>query len=122
MLTGITQGAICVVLFLFALLQINDPDPVVWTGFYALCFIAPLLALLKRPSAALYYVMGTGCVVVAGIYLPGAYDYYQHRDIEPLMQQMMPSKPYIEEAREFLGCLIALTLLTISYFLSRSKR
>lgn len=119
MLTSISQAIICVVLFLFGLLQLNDPDPVLWTSFYALCFAAPLLALIGRPQVWLHYVMGAACLVVAGIYLPGAYEYLQHRDVEPLMQQMMPSKPYIEEAREFLGCVITLGLLGLSRILVR---
>ena len=40
---------------------------------------------------------------------------------EPLMQSMNPNKPYIEEAREFLGALIALAIVALSQWLAHIK-
>jgi hypothetical protein len=36
------------------------------------------------------------------------------------MQSMNPDKPYIEEAREFLGALIAVVLVCLSALLARN--
>lgn len=38
------------------------------------------------------------------------------------MQSMNPDKPYIEEAREFLGSLIALLLVAASHYLAKAKK
>lgn len=111
-------------LLAFAALQFNDPDPLVWIIFYTLCAAVPILALLNRPIGAVFWITLLLCVINLGLYVSGAYNYYLHRDQEPLMQSMNPEKPYIEEAREFLGVLIALVLIVISYLLAhyRSKK
>jgi hypothetical protein len=38
---------------------------------------------------------------------------------EPLMQDMNPEKPYIELAREVIGALIALGIISAHFFLHR---
>ncbi len=49
MLNGVMAAAFAV----FAVLQLNDPDPMYWTTFYALGSLACVLFHLKRlPSAA----------------------------------------------------------------------
>ena len=111
--------ALC--LLTFAALQFNDPDPVVWIIFYTLCAAVPILALLNRPTGAVFWITLLLCVINLGLYAGGAYNYYLHRNQEPLMQSMNPEKPYIEEAREFLGVLIALVLIVISYLLARYR-
>lgn len=114
-------GLFTVVLCLFAYLQLNDPDPVIWTSFYLICALVPALALFNRPNRVLFWIAVSLCVVVTGIYAQGAYTYYQHSHEEALMQSMNPAKPYIEEAREFLGSLIALCLVVASYYLHKPR-
>jgi hypothetical protein len=107
------------ILIAFAGLQLNDPDPTIWTGFYLVCAAVPLLVLFNKFIGPLFWL----AVVLCGIELflsgPGAYNYYLQMDQEPLMQSMNPQKPYIEEAREFLGAAIALGLVLVSAWLAR---
>lgn len=105
------------VLLLFAWLQLNDPDPVIWTSFYVLCALVPLLELFNKHNRFVFWSAFVCCIIVLGIYAEGVYTYYLHSEEEALMQSMNPEKPYIEEAREFLGSLIALVLISISYAL-----
>ncbi len=105
----------------FASLQFNDPDPIAWAGFYFLCALVPLLLVFNIYYPPLFLVavaVCALCLVVAG---PGAFEYYQHMGQEPLMQRMNPNKPYIEEAREFLGALIALVLIAASALMANSR-
>lgn len=111
--------ALC--LLAFAALQVNDPDPATWILFYLICAAVPILALANRPIKAVFWIAVAVCAITLGIYAEGAYNYYLHRNTEPLMQSMNPKKPYIEEAREFLGALIALALVIISHLLARRR-
>jgi hypothetical protein len=108
-------------LLAFASLQWNDPDPFLWIAFYSLCAAVPLLALLNKPLKIICWLALIACVIEMARTLGGAYNYYLHMTEEPLMQSMNPNKPYIEEAREFLGALIALVLVVISQWLTRFK-
>jgi hypothetical protein len=112
----------------FAALQLNDPDPIVWAGFYSVCALVPLLLLferflfsrqLLRPLLWLSLLLCGAQLLVAA---PGALNYWQHSGEEALMQAMNPAKPYIEEAREFLGALIALVMVGLSGFMARPQR
>lgn len=99
------------ILVTFALLQINDPDPILWTSYYLLCSLVPLLLLFNRYNRVLFWVCISLTVIVMGIYAAGTIEYLHHSAEEALMQSMNPQKPYIEEAREFLGGLIVLVFL-----------
>jgi len=99
-------------LFSFALLQLNDPDPALWTGFYFICSLTPLLLAFRISLQPLLFLNVILSLIVMGFYLDGALEYLRHA-YEPLMQSMSPDKPYIEEAREFIGAVITLgTLVT----------
>ncbi len=110
------------VLVAFSAVQWNDPDPLLWIAFYLLCAAVPLLALLNKPTKIIVIVAVIACFMEMGRTVVGAYNYYLHMAEEPLMQSMNPEKPYIEEAREFLGSLIALALVLVSQWLARFKR
>lgn len=105
-------------LLAFAALQLNDPDPTTWILFYLVCAAVPALALFNRPIKPVFWIALALCGINLALYASGAYNYYLHRAQEPLMQSMNPDKPYIEEAREFLGGLIALILIVVSTALS----
>lgn len=109
-------------LITFAYLQLNDPDPVVWTLFYLICAAIPLLELVNKRNRYVFWIAVALCLMDLGIYTHGAYTYYLHSNEEALMQSMNPAKPYIEEAREFLGSLIALVLISISYWLGSKTK
>jgi hypothetical protein len=110
-----------ITLFGFAGLQLNDPDPIIWIGFYILCALIPSLLLFNIFNRPLFLLAIVWCGVELFISASGAYNYYLHMAEEPLMQSMNPQKPYIEECREFIGVLIALTLVVISAALARKK-
>jgi hypothetical protein len=112
--------ALC--LLAFAALQYNDPDPITWILFYGICAAVPGLALFDRPIKPVFWIALALCGINVALYASGAYNYFLHRTQEPLMQSMNPDKPYIEEAREFLGVLIALTFIVISHTLGKYQQ
>ena len=108
------------VLIGFASLQFNDPDPVIWVSCYLICAAVPGMVFFKPVFLAAIVI----CVIEISRTGAGAYNYYLHMAEEPLMQAMNPAKPYIEEAREFGGSLIALSLVLISawFYSLRAKK
>lgn len=116
------QGIFALILLAFAALQLNDPDPIIWISFYVVCALVPGLALFNKRIKPVFWSALIICVIAFAIHAPGAYNYYLHMDQEPLMQSMNPQKPYIEEAREFLGSLLALGMVLISDWLNRKNK
>lgn len=102
-------------------LQLNDPDPLFWGGFYALCALVPLLTAVGVENRVLYVLCLVYGLVVMGPTVDGVSEYLRHADTESLLQGMALEKPYIEEAREFLGALIALGLITICFLIGRKR-
>lgn len=100
-----------------AFLQLNDPDPILWTTYYVICAIVPLLLVMKRFNAVVFWIGIISSLVIVGIYAAGTLEYLRHAAQEPLMQSMNPAKPYIEEARECIGGFITLCILLLCRFL-----
>ena len=109
------------ILFGFASLQFNDPDPLPWIGFYVLCALVSLLLVFNIFYSSLFWLAVAACLLRLLIVGSGAFEYLQHMDQEPLMQAMNPNKPYIEEAREFLGAFIALGFISCSALMAPSR-
>ena len=106
----------------FTGLQFNDPDAAVWIATYGVCALVPAVLVANKFWWPLFWLAIAACAVQLIIAAPGAYQYFLHRAEEPLMQAMNPDKPYIEEAREFLGVLIALTIDLLSLGMAKVLR
>ena len=107
----------------FAALQLNDPDALFWFGFYGLCAITALLGAFKIDIRIPYALcLLYGVVVLWNPTTPGFIEFLRHAGTESLLYGMSPDRPYIEEAREFLGSCIALGLVTICFFISFKRK
>ena len=105
---------ICVVIFtLFALVQLNDPDPVGWTLIY-LC-AAGLWATAAFDKVVVWACAALAIVAVVWMYLwlPGFTQWIRVGTMAQLVGALSMEKPYIEEAREFLG--LGLVLVSAVY-------
>ena len=113
------DAGIAVLLLVFAFVQLNDPDPAYWVLVYAGTGAVFLAAVVGRYS----YFVASALVgaVLAGmaIALPGFFDYFRSQDASSLVGAMLPEKPWVEPAREFLGLGINLALLL--WYLRRLK-
>ena len=94
--------------FLFAVVQWNDPDPLIWMIFYgAMSLIYILLALGKKFAFYLSVLMLTVSVVYMGFILPEIIKWIKD-GMPSIVQSMKATIPTIEYTREFLGLLLCL--------------
>lgn len=95
----------------FALLQVNDPDPVVWLVAYGL--VAVSIAAPPRSMLALRLAwLAGGVLLTLGLLsLPGFVDYLASGQPGTILEAMSPEVPHIEPAREFIGLVIAAAVL-----------
>jgi hypothetical protein len=104
------------------LLQLNDPDPLVWIlayGLVAFCVAAPSG---RDWSARAAWLTGGVLLTLALGALPGFVGYLLSGDFGAIVAEMRPDRPHVESAREFLGVLIAALVLAGMRWRSLSSR
>lgn len=94
-------------MLVFALLQINDPDPLIWVTYYATIACACTFAAYRPLHRAVFLALAA--ITAAGVVLtlPGFVDWLLNRPTSDLWAPMSTSRMYIEHSRELLGLLIA---------------
>jgi len=109
-------NAILAILFIvFAIVQLNDPDPWIWVAMYGFVAVMSAMAFLGK-----YYkpvlLAGMAISVVWAITLsPGVYDWFANHNVDEIFENMAPGKVFIETARECFGLLIAFGTLLFHY-------
>jgi len=98
-----------IIFLLFAVVQLNDPDPVIWFGAYFLVAVFCFLAFRKRyyPIPTLVFFVLTFIWAII-LFPPGFHDWWQ---LEEEAQSLKMKMPGIEEARESMGLLISTVTL-----------
>jgi hypothetical protein len=92
----------------FAIVQWNDPDPLIWMIFYGvMSLIYILLALGKRFAFYLSVLMLITCIINMGFILPEIIKWIKD-GMPSIVQSMKATIPSIEYTREFLGLLLCL--------------
>lgn len=111
---------ILAIMFLgFALLQINDPDPAVWILIYGAMTVVCSMAAYNYYVRPLMLVQAIAYIVYSVILWPGVMDWFRSPDRSLLFDDLAKMQfPYIEEAREFLGLLICLSVLGFYWYRS----
>ena len=97
---------------LFAFVQINDPDPVLWILIYGAMAVLCVLAAFRYYHRGVWLVILVGFAAYSFVYLPGVGEWLRSDDKSMLLDDIAKMQhPYIEEAREFLGLLICVLVL-----------
>ena len=105
-----------VILFsVFAIVQFNDPDPLLWVSVYTAVAVFALLSLFKKTTSKLSVVLMGILLIIAIAHTPGFYDWLKLPNKEEIFGGMVHKKPYIEQTREFGGSLIALVGIFYQY-------
>lgn len=98
-----------------AAVQFNDPDPLLWITIYGAVAMIAGLAVFTRFYLPLIAVVLAVCLGGSLYLLPSVFELFLHHEPGELVSGMSPDRPYVEEARESLGLLIATAALV--YFL-----
>lgn len=106
----------------FALVQINDPDPLLWILIYLAMTVLCTLAAFNKFYLKVMIALAIGYLVYMSILFPGALEWYQSSDRSLLFDDIAKMQyPFIEESREFLGLFICEAVLVI-YLLKARKQ
>ena len=108
-----------VVFLLFAYVQMNDPDPVIWFSIYFLVAILSLVSAFRGIPMILLYAVFAGLVLYSGFHFPYVVEWMVSEEPKDLFGEMSDDKYYIEGTREFLGLLIA--LLACVYLMAQNR-
>jgi uncharacterized membrane protein len=108
-----------VMFIVFAALQVNDPDPVLWILIYGAMSVISVMAIFEYYNRKLIIGLSVLYVVYLVILLPGVSEWLKQDDKSVLFDEGMKMQHlYIEESREFLGLLICLLVLALYLFRS----
>jgi hypothetical protein len=105
---------LAVVFIVFAFVQINDPDPVIWILIYGSMAVTCVLAAFNYYYVKVLIAM---LILYAGysfVFFSGVLEWLRHEDKWMLFDDIAKMQyPYIEETREFLGLLICNLVLIL---------
>ncbi len=104
---------------LFALVQLNDPDPERWVTVYGMVAGLSLLHGFWKPLPYVSFALMCLCLFWAFTLIPSMLEWFDSSEKSDMLGQMMDDKPYIEGTRELGGLLIAAGAL---FYLWRSSR
>jgi hypothetical protein len=120
---AIVIHALLALMFLsFALVQLNDPDPVIWVVIYGAMVVVCVMAAFHYYNKLFLRILLIVFAVYSTLFLKGFWYWLTHDDKGALFDDLAKMQyPYIEETREFLGLLICILAL-IAYLFSARKR
>ena len=78
-------------MLVFALLQLNDPDPEVWVGYYAVMACACTVAAYRPLPAVLFWALAAASVAGAALTVPGFVDWVLNRPASDLWGPCHPT-------------------------------
>ena len=108
-----------VVFVIFAFLQLNDSDGILWFAIYLIVAGVCLLNNFINISKELIILIAALLLLYSAFHFSQFIEYLQTDNKEEIFQEMLSEKPYIEKSREFLGLLMA--AFGILYQLKKTK-
>ena len=115
----ILNAFLALVFALFAAVQYNDPDPVVWMLAYGAVAVCCVLATLGRHHPRALLVLG---LVLAGwmaTMVPGFVEWLR-MGMPSITGTMKAGSPHVEVVREFLG--LGIALLAVLHLWRQARR
>ena len=107
----IINWILCVVFLLFAYLQFNDPDPLIWVMVYGTVAVFFAVSNFVTIPKIVFYTVILGLVLFSIMHFDFFTAWLKSDDKSELVGDMVYEKPYIEGTREFMGLLIAIGAL-----------
>jgi hypothetical protein len=112
-----------VMFLLFAFLQLNDPDPVVWILIYGVMSVFCIMAIFNFYPQKFLIATASIYVLYSLMFVGGVMDWLKSGDRSALFDDVAKMDHlYIEESREFLGLMICVAVLIFYIIRSRAIR
>lgn len=116
----ITNLVLAVMFLLFAFVQVNDPDPLLWIVIYGVMAAVCVMAAFRYYLKPLLWILLAGFIVYMVILIPGMQEWMAQPEKSVLFDEGMKMQHlYIEESREFLGLLICVIVVVVQIVRSR---
>lgn len=96
-----------IIFTLFAIIQLNDPDSILWFSIYFIVALICLIANFKKIPKPILIITLIGLLGYAIFHFSLFVDYLQNENKKEIFGEMVYEKPYLEGTREFIGLLIA---------------
>lgn len=110
---------LALVFILFAIVQLNDPDPAIWFSIYLLTGVLCAASIFRRIPLTLLYGFGLLILFYAAMHLEFAMEWMLSEDKSEIFGEMQEDIYYLEGTREFLGLLIV--ILALIYLVYQNK-
>ena len=118
----IVNFILAVLFLLFAFVQINDPDPVIWILIYGAMAVLCIMAIFEFYPTKFTIGLLVLYVLYSIVYLPGVLEWLKQDNKALLFDDVAKMQyPYVESAREFLGLLICIIVLVVLIIRARRK-
>ena len=119
----IVNFILAVMFLLFAFVQINDPDPVIWILIYGAMAVLCIMAIFEFYPTKFTIGLLVLYVLYSIVYIPGVLEWLRQENKAMLFDDVAKMQyPYVEEAREFLGLVICIIVLIVFVIRARRKR
>lgn len=103
----VINSILSILFVLFAVVQLNDPDGILWFSIYIMVAIICFYSIFKVIPKKILWVIIIGLLIYSAFYFSLFIDYLQKDQKSEIFGEMVYEKPYLEGSREFLGVLIA---------------
>jgi len=112
---------LAVMFVVFAFVQVNDPDPIIWILIYGVMAVICVLAAFGIYPRKFMIGLAIAYTLYSIYYFPGVREWLQHDEKSLLFDNLAKMEfSYIEESREFLGLMICVIVLI--FYLIKSRK
>ena len=102
------KNLILFILFvIFAILQLNDPDGLLWFSIYFIVSLICLYNTFRAIPKSILILSITVLITYSTFHFSLFIDYLNTENKEEIFGEMVYDKPYLEGTREFIGLLLA---------------
>ncbi len=107
---------LAVMFLVFAFVQLNDPDPVVWILIYGVLAVICILAAFRVYSKMAIAFILVGLAAYSNLFFDGLLEWLSQPDKSILFDDLAKMQhPYVEESREFLGLMVCILTLIVQF-------
>ena len=106
---------------LFALIQMNDPDPLAWTIVYLACCAIWIGEYFRVGWWWLNLALMLAMMAWAVVLSPALGDWFGRGSVADLFEGLRADRPYVEPVLEMLGLLLASGSLGVLVWLHRPR-